>query len=57
MDISKIDFEPILEKARQSEDGFTELAKTIESYVMYSAKSKLSSNEDIKDILQNVQKA
>lgn len=54
MDISKINFEPILEKARQSDEGFTELAKTIESYVMYSAKSKLSSNEDIKDILQNV---
>ena len=54
MDISKINFEPILEKARQSDEGFTELVKTIESYVMYSAKSKLSSNEDIKDILQNV---
>ena len=54
MDITKIDFEPILSEARQSEAGFAKLLSIIQSYILQKARAILSSYEDAEDIYQIV---
>ena len=50
MNINKIDFEPILAEARKSEEGFANLVKTIDPYILSSAKTKLNFSEDVRDV-------
>lgn len=54
MDITKLDFKPILENARMSEQGFAELLRIIQPYVIYKAKSTLGSAQDAEDVYQMV---
>ena len=39
MDITKVNFEPIIEKAKQSEAGLSELLGTIQSYVINKSRA------------------
>ena len=52
MDITKIDFKPIIEKAKQSEQGLSELLSIIQPYVINKSRSYLKSIEDAQDIYQ-----
>lgn len=54
MDITRIDFNPVLAKAKMSEEGFADLLRIIEPYVMYKAQSLLSSQSDAQDVFQIV---
>lgn len=54
MDITKIDFKPILESARVSENGLAELLKVIQPYVINKATYYLGSRHDAEDIYQMV---
>ncbi|MBR2824751.1 MAG: sigma-70 family RNA polymerase sigma factor, partial [Solobacterium sp.] len=54
MDLTKVDFKPILDSAKSSEDGLAVFLRTIQPYVMNKARYILGSNEAAEDIYQNV---
>lgn len=54
MDITKIDFKPLIEFARVSDEGFAQLLKVIQPYVMNKATYFLDSEHDAEDVYQMV---
>ena len=52
MDIAKVDFKPIIEKAKQSEQGLSDLLEVIKPYVLRKANYYLSDDYEAEDVFQ-----